>query len=56
MKKLYNIPILTLPIKPSSYQKTGMFLSPLFAYFLAKKLNGKNTTFLNLLDTYKKTN
>lgn len=30
-----------------------MFLSPVFAYFLAKKLNGKNTTFLNLLDTYK---
>lgn len=57
MTKLYamnNIPILTLPIKPSSYQKTGMFLSPVFAYFLAKKLNGKNTTFLNLLDTYKK--
>lgn len=48
-----NIPILTLPIKPSSYKKTGMFLSPLFAYFLAKKLNGTDTTFLNLLDTYK---
>lgn len=49
-----NIPILTLPIKPSSYQKTGMFLSPLFAHFLAQKLNGTEITFLNLLNTYNK--
>ena len=29
--------ILTLPIKPSSHQKRGMYLAPLLAELLAKK-------------------
>ncbi len=48
-----NIPILTLPIKPSSYDKIGMYLAPLFANFLSKKVNGQFITFLNLLNSYK---
>ena len=45
--------ILTLPIKPSSYQKRGMYLAPLLAELLAKKANATSLTFLNLIDSYK---
>lgn len=48
--------ILTLPIKPSSFQKKGMYLAPLLADLLAKKLNNSSLTFLNLIDSYKNQN
>lgn len=48
-----EIPILTLPIKPSSYNKIGMYLAPLLSNVLANKINGKSITFLNLLNSYK---
>ena len=45
--------ILTLPIKPSSYEKRGMYFAPLLADFLSQKMNARSVTFLNLIDSYK---